>query len=93
LPTASALPQKKDFGTSRLAALVSGYTTCPCGGRAEEHSRRFDTYHLNPRRNDPARPRRASALAWRTGGDYVAPIDVLFEFGDALLALWQPASG
>ena len=69
LPTASALPLKKDFGTSRLASLVSGYTTCPCGGRAEEHSRRFDTYHLNPRRNDPARPmagiRARVAHRWR----------------------------
>ncbi len=37
-----------------LAALVSSYTTCPCVRRAEEHSHRDDTYHLNPRRNDPA---------------------------------------
>jgi hypothetical protein len=69
LPTASALPLKKDFGTSRLAALVSGYTTCPCGGRAEEHSRRVDTYHLNPGEMTQHDPCRASALAWRSGGD------------------------
>ena len=55
-----------------LAALVSSYTTCPCVRRAEEHSHRDDTYHLDPRRNDPARPRRASPLAWRTGGDDIA---------------------
>ena len=36
-------------------------------------------------------PCRASALAWRTGGD--DEIDGLFEFGNPLLALWQPASG
>jgi hypothetical protein len=39
------------------------------------------------------------ALAWRTGGDdnrflgALQPLDLLFEFGDPLLALWQPASG
>jgi hypothetical protein len=49
LPTASALQVP-------LAALVSSYTTCPGVRRAEEHSRRDDTYHLDPRRNDPARP-------------------------------------
>jgi hypothetical protein len=36
-------------------------------------------------------PSRASALTWRTGGD--DELDLLFEFGDPLLALWQPASG
>jgi hypothetical protein len=88
LPTASALPLKKDFGTSRLAALVSGYTTCPCGGRAEEHSRRFDTYHLNPRRNDPARPmagiRARVAHRWRLRGLLCAlqPVDLLIKLGD-----------
>jgi hypothetical protein len=43
-------------------------------------------------------PWRASALARRTGGDdnllgALQPVDLLFEFGDPLLALWQPASG
>jgi len=35
------------------------------------------------------------AHRWRRRGLLCAPqpIDVLFEFGDALLALWQPASG
>jgi hypothetical protein len=36
-------------------------------------------------------PWRASTLACRTGGD--DELDGLFEFGDPLLALWQPASG
>jgi hypothetical protein len=44
-------------------------------------------------------PCRASALAWRSGGDdngllgALQPVDLLFKLGDPLLALWQPASG
>jgi hypothetical protein len=72
-----------------LAALVSSYTTCPCVRRAEEHSHRDDTYHLDPRRSDPARPMPASALAWRTGGGdnglvgALQPVDLLIKLGDA----------
>jgi hypothetical protein len=47
------------------AALVSSYTTCPCVRRAEEHSHRVDTYHLNPRQNDPARPMPGIRVAHR----------------------------
>jgi hypothetical protein len=60
---------KKDFGTSRWQLWYQATRLARVCGRAEEHSRRVGTYHLNPRRNDPARPMPASALAWRTGGD------------------------
>jgi hypothetical protein len=82
-----------------LAALVSSYTTCPCVRRAEEHSHRDDTYHLDPGEMTQHDPCRASALAWRTGGNDdgllgpLQPLDLLIKLGDPLLALWQPASG
>jgi hypothetical protein len=89
LPTASALPLKKDFGTSRLAALVSSYTTCPCVRRAEEHSHRDDTYHLDPRRNDPARPMGGIRARMAHGGDdngvlgTLQLLDLLIKLSDA----------
>jgi hypothetical protein len=76
-----------------LAALVSSYTTCPCVRRAEEHSHRDDTHHLDPRRNDPTRPMAASALASRISSDddslldTLQPLNFLLQFGDPPLAL------
>jgi hypothetical protein len=80
---------KKGLRHVPLAALVSSYTTCPCVRRAEEHSHRDDTYHLDPRRSDQHDPWRATALAWRTGGDgnglvgALQPLNLLIKLGDA----------
>jgi hypothetical protein len=61
----------------------------------ESNSLRTPSASLNTQ-HDPCR---ASALALHTGDDSNGlvgapqPIDALFELGDPLLALWQPASG
>ena len=74
-----------------LAALVSSYTTCPCVRRAEEHSHRDDTYISTPDEVTQHDPCRASALAWRTGGDdngllgALQPLDLLIKLGDAVI--------
>jgi hypothetical protein len=69
LPTASALPLKKDFGTSRWQLWYQATRlTRVCEGQRSTRTGTTPTIST-PGEVTQHDPCRASALAWRTGGD------------------------
>jgi hypothetical protein len=89
LPTASALPLKKDFGTSRWQLWYQATRLARvCEGQRSTRTGSAPTI-LTPGEMTQHDPCRASALAWRTGSDddgllgALQPLNLLIKLGDA----------